>query len=90
MAVVVPIWVLPLFYRLRPLTFDAQAIWLLPFWLINEFIGTGQPDMQYHWRRQILLASKRCHVHVGRYLQCNRRRDMFYVLRRRRHWRAPR
>src|SRR5437016_4328830 len=40
-----------LFYRLRPLTFDAQAIWLLPFWLINEFIGTifGSLSGVAHW-----------------------------------------
>ncbi|HEV2986889.1 MAG TPA: rhomboid family intramembrane serine protease [Candidatus Angelobacter sp.] len=40
-----------LFYRLQPLTFDAQAIWLLPFWLINEFMGTlwGSMTGVAHW-----------------------------------------
>ena len=40
-----------LFFRFRPVTFDAQAIWLLPFWLINEFIGTlfGSMSGVAHW-----------------------------------------
>jgi membrane associated rhomboid family serine protease len=40
-----------LFYRLRPYTFDAQAIWLLPFWLLNEFMGTlwGSMSGIAHW-----------------------------------------
>lgn len=40
-----------LFYRLRPVTFDAQAIWLLPLWLINEFVGTlwGSASGVAHW-----------------------------------------
>jgi len=40
-----------LFYRLRAVTFDAQAIWLLPLWLINEFVGTlwGAASGVAHW-----------------------------------------
>lgn len=40
-----------LFYRLRPYIFEAPAIWLLPFWLINEFVGTlwGSMSGVAHW-----------------------------------------
>src|SRR5205823_482807 len=40
-----------LFYKLRPFIFEAPAIWLLPFWLINEFVGTlwGSLSGVAHW-----------------------------------------
>lgn len=40
-----------LFFRLRPIRFQAQAYWLLPLWLLNEFVGTlwGSLSGVAHW-----------------------------------------
>ncbi|HXB20770.1 MAG TPA: rhomboid family intramembrane serine protease [Candidatus Solibacter sp.] len=40
-----------LFFRFRPYRFQAQAYWLLPLWLLNEFVGTlwGSLSGVAHW-----------------------------------------